>query len=364
MVYILFLFFVCLFYSIQNREYHTVKSILQNSIPVIFFGVLLIGGQYGVGTDYFSYLSYFASSDLSYFIDRGDIGFANFVMFCRSIGIEGQGFFFLLSFIWIILLLLTFKFLLGSKTRFLGYFFFVFIVYSTSFNNQMNGIRQYTSIYMLSFALCLCFQRKWILSFGLLICSILNHKSSLILALVFTLFYFLNERIFKRKWLYLIVIGGFICSLLLNVGQILPFLGYLQGEDMFSEYTVYYNNLHSEGSDFLEKATKYIYIPLYFISIYKLPKMQLQGLENKLFVIGIISFSFKMAILSLPYISRLGQYFEILMCIPLVYLLIFYRKSKIGFVVIYTYLLFPYLLKVTFLAKAEYLYDSYFLQYF
>lgn len=162
----------------------------------------------------------------------------------------------------------------------------------------------------------------------------------------------------------MIVIGGFICSLLLNVGQILPFLGYLQGEDMFSEYTVYYNNLHSEGSDFLEKATKYIYIPLYFISIYKLPKMQLQGLENKLFVIGIISFSFKMAILSLPYISRLGQYFEILMCIPLVYLLIFYRKSKIGFVVIYTYLLFPYLLKVTFLAKAEYLYDSYFLQYF
>lgn len=136
----------------------------------------------------------------------------------------------------------------------------------------MNGIRQYTSIYMLSFALCLCFQRKWILSFGLLICSILNHKSSLILALVFTLFYFLNERIFKRKWLYLIVIGGFICSLLLNVGQILPFLGYLQGEDMFSEYTVYYNNLHSEGSDFLEKQQNifiYHYILLVFISFQK-----------------------------------------------------------------------------------------------
>lgn len=72
---------------------------------------------------------------------------------------------------------------------------------------------------------------------------------------------------------------------------------------MFSEYTVYYNNLHSEGSDFLEKATKYIYIPLYFISIYKLPKMQLQGLENKLFVIGIISFHLNGNSFSSLYIS-------------------------------------------------------------
>lgn len=346
--------------SIRIPNSTTIRYLLY-STPIIILWVLIVGGQYGVGTDYFSYMSYFTHTDLSYFIDRKDIVFANFVKLCQNNGISGQGIFFVLAFIWVLILLLIFDFLSGGRTKYLGLLFFLFIVYSTAFNNQMNGLRQYTSIYILTFSLCLYFQKKYILCALLVALAILNHRSSLIVALIFVFYYFLKAEWFKKSWLYIIVAIGFISSIVLNVVKITPFLDYLRAEEMFDEYTIYYNNLQLESSDFFEKITKYIYIPLYFWGISQLDNMKLSSMGRKLFVIGILSYSIKMAILSLPYIYRLGSYFEVLMCLPLFYLLIYYKRNILAYLFIVLYLLLPYIYKVTIGAQAEYLFDSYFL---
>ena len=361
MIYLLFLLVSCVYFSYlrQYRRISSFQRFLLYSLPFVLFWGLLIGGQYGVGTDYFSYIRYFSGSDLSYFESNGDIFFARFIQFCNAIGIWGQGVFFVLSIISVLILLYVIHNIIGSKYAFL--FLFIFIVFSGTFHNQMNGVRQYSAVYLFTLGVCFWVQRRYILA--IIFFSIMSfvHSSSIAVLLIF---FFLNSAwhfIEERRILALIVIAAFFISMLnLNVllQKVMPFFG---------QYEVYYNSGRIEGEQVskLVMVTKYIYIPIILYSIYLLPRMHLTSMQKRYFVLGVCGYAFKISILSLFIVNRMGQYFEILMCVPIVFLLIYIKQCGKRYTYLYLLLLLffiaPYALKVTIFATGEYSYSSFFL---
>lgn len=100
-------------------------------------------------------------------------------------------------------------------------------------------------------------------------------------------------------------------------------------------------------------------------AVYLFPKMNLSEFERRFFVIGICGYCLKTSLMSLSLIGRVGKYGEILMCIPIVFMLIYLSqtRSKLRSVLIYMYLLLPYVIKVLFFPIREYSYHSYFFNY-
>lgn len=66
-------------------------------LPMLMMWSLLIGGQYNVGTDYFSYMEMFVpGANLAYVNEsRGEYAFSWFVETCQHLGVYGQGIFLL-----------------------------------------------------------------------------------------------------------------------------------------------------------------------------------------------------------------------------------------------------------------------------
>lgn len=354
MVYLLFIFVCCnyLAYLRRLRELDF-KSMLLYSSPVIFFWCILIGGQYGVGTDYFNYLDMFTNGDhLDYIEDiYGEYGFSCFVKTLHKLNIRGQSIFLIIAFIWSLIFMFAAFHLLGSKYLYLC--LFVFIVFTGGFNNQMNLLKQYSSIYIMLLAFMLLFQKHYILALSFLLLCPLFHNSSLIAIFIGLFFYFIATVFRRRIMLYGILLIGIVCNFWISEETISLFIPY------FDQYSNYMNR-GIENSDLLIQLTKCVYLPLFAYSIHLFPKMNLNKFLEKLFVFGICCYAMKLSVMSLELLSRMGLYFEFFSCIPLLCLLLYYRQkgsiSMYYFLIIY--LLLPYSLKVTFFARAEYLYDS------
>lgn len=361
MVYLLFILVCCnyLAYLRRLRELDF-KSMLLYSSPVIFFWCLLIGGQYGVGTDYFNYLDMFTNGDLSYVEEgRGEYGFSYFIRSCFKLGIHGQGIFFVIAFIWSIIFLFVVYNLLGSKYFYL--YLFAFIVFTGGFNNQMNGIRQYCAIYILWLAFTFLWQRQYIKSLLFFLLSPLFHQSAIVAIFVGLLMFLVSCYCRKRVLLYGILLIGTVCSILMTDEFISYFIPY------FELYSDYLNRGAVEERSFILIISKLIYLPLFVCSIYLFPKMNIDEPLRRLFVFGICGYAWKLSTVSLALVSRLGLYFEFFSCIPLIYLLIYCIQKK--YLVVYystiIYLTIPYSVKVlmyTF-GSGEYSYTSYILRY-
>ena len=204
MPYLAFLFFSYSYLS-NLRKYRSVhyNKLVMYSFPVILFWCVLIGGQNGVGADYYAYLDFFSGGDIDYFADRGEIVFAYFIKTCNYIGIEGQGIFFLISFIWIMMLLYIMQCIVGSKK--ICMFLFVLIVYSGTFHNQMNTVRQFFAIYVYTLGVCFLYQKRLFLSTLMLGAMCFMHSSSIII-LPFALFvWYFAYHVKNRNWLYWII---------------------------------------------------------------------------------------------------------------------------------------------------------------
>lgn len=357
MIYISYLTF-SFFYLYGLKKYSNEKSsikIITILFPIIILWVIIIGGQYGVGTDYFSYIDIFNGNKLNLYEYQQEYLFVYFVEFCNSIGLYGQSLFFIISLFSIIVLLK-----IGLKItspQYLYLFFFLFVCYSTVFNNQMNTIRQYIVVYLFSYLILLINQRHYILGSLLLAISIFIHHSSFIL--IFFVFVLLwGRNISSKKILYFIVLGGFLGGIITRP----EFIEYIART--FDFYSYFFDNGSLNETSLMGRIVKYTFLPLYLLAISKLNDFQLSDNEKKLFSIGVISYSLKIAFLTLGTVQRIGWYFEILMCIPLLYLLIYLknRTSKM-FIPILLFILIIYAIKVILFAEREYSYDSYFLKF-
>lgn len=196
--------------------------------------------------------------------------------------------------------------------------------------------------------------RNYIVMSLLMLASVLIHKSALLLSLFLLLFFFLKN-IRTPKILYLIIIVGVIISAapLYN-----SFIGFIME---YSFYDGYIENGYIQEVGINDKLIKYAFVPIFMYSIGKVKFLEIPCFHRYLFVIGIISFSVRLMALNLSLTNRFGMYFEFLMCIPLVYLIItLKRQSTFKFLSLLLFIFMVYALKVTLFAKGEYLYNSYF----
>ena len=94
------IYFIVLIFSVYSFSFlyvhgkKTFANYIYASVFCIILWTIVQGGQYNVGTDYFTYLYYFDNPySLSYFSDKGEWGFYFLIKFCHNIGVTGQGVF-------------------------------------------------------------------------------------------------------------------------------------------------------------------------------------------------------------------------------------------------------------------------------
>lgn len=366
MVYLFYLFFS--FFYLRAIRFYKVgwARLLLVSLPVVLLWILIIGGQYNVGTDYSSYIMHFNTKSEDLFYEKKEYLFGYLIYISHELGIYGQGIVLLISAIWIILLLIISKYFLNSNLRYLYIFLFVFIVFPATFNNQMNGIRQYVAVYFFTLAVCLAMTRKLVASVPYFVSSALFHHSSLVGIVFFGAIYIvlLLKKEIQRRYLFIfVVVGIFLGMILIKSSSVISVLSNFQDVEELDYYVSYFSR-HERDGDILKLISKYIYIPVILLSIYFVPKMNLNNLEKGFFNLGIISFVIRISIVAVPYVGRISAFFEILSCVPVVYMLIYFlqTRNKKLYILVLLYMLLPFAFKVTLFSVGEYDYHSYFLQ--
>lgn len=360
MIYLIFLALSCTYLYTLNKYANTSYSkFVVYIIPLILFWCLLIGGQYNVGTDYFSYMAMFRKGgDISYVSEnRGEIVFSGVVNCLKYFGITGQGIFIVISLIEILLLSYIMYDCVGSKYAYL--FLFVFIVFPGILHNQMNGIRQYIVVYLITMSVCCLLHKQYIKTLILFIISPLIHQSAIFVIPLILLIYKFAYVFNKKKWLYLIVVISLILSFVItpeHSGVIF---------ELSETYEHYTNSELMAQHTLLQKLPKYIYLPLILLTIHKSTFIQQicnNKLNYRLFLIGIVGYSLKLATISVGLLSRIGQYFDIISCIPIIWLLIYLKPhKKVYMYIIMIYLLLPYAAKVLISTEGEYSYNFFLL---
>lgn len=348
MIYLIFLIVSCGYlYTLKSYKDCSYWTTIGYCLPVIMFWCLLIGGQYAVGIDYFAYLDMFNGGELSYLEEfKSEYLFTYFIKLCNSIAITGQGIFFIVALISVLLLFFIMKSIVSNKN--IGIFFFVFIVSCGLFHNQMNILRQSLAAYITCSGCCCLINNNKKLGYFLIICSGLVHQSALIILPIIIAFMHLHT-LLSPKILQVILWGSFLISILFSdsiIEHIVPY---------FKIYVHYMENGTVQSYSILNRLARYLYIPLYYISINKVDFMRLKPKKTLYFKLGIVGYSIMLAVSSLSLISRIGRYLELFACVPLVYLIIYYGHKNTKYT-ISLYLILPYLYKLISL----YTYNSYF----
>ena len=353
MVYLFYVIYSCSILAILSK-YKCAKyvELIIFSLPVILIWIFIIGGQYYVGTDYPSYLSLFDGKDLWRMESSGEWFFVCFIKSLNSLGLYGQSLFFIVAAFEVFLLLFF-----GEKlftTKYLFIFFFIFITYSSAFNNQMNGLRQYVATYLFSLSVLFLVEKRYILCFLFLVFAAGWHASVIILPIFLLIFYWLKN-VYNKKFFYLVLLLSILFLFVFKDEWLFSFM-HLSGF-----YDQYLTNDYVQEVGILNKITKFINLPIIAYSIYKSDRYDLNVYLKNVYAIGVYAYCIYVVCLASTIMNRLGMYFTILTCLPITYLLIFlYRRKSIFFWFIVLYLFLIYALKVTAFASGEYTYRSVF----
>lgn len=330
------------------------KASLLVMMPVFLIYFMVAGLQYNVGTDYFSYIDIFQSEVKHwYYFNKGEYLFFGLNQFLNWLSLPAQSIFLVISFIQSFLIFLYFK-----KIKQLGLilwvFFIVFFTVTNIYNNQLNGLRQYVVITGIPLFTIFLHERKLLHSLGLLVVLSFFHNTAWLLIIFYPIFYVQNK--FNINLLCLFIIsavgyffaGGFIYDL---TSLILPnYVHYLQSD-------------LSEPRTISVFFTKLYYLPLvfYFYIIYRKDNANFGDYIHFMLFIFSITYWFFLLALSVGIATRLYYYFIFFYIFPIYYILHYnyVRNRSIEFLFILVYIVFPYFFKVTALAKAEFLYESF-----
>ena len=317
----------------------------------VILWIFVIGGQYGVGADYFSYMSLFSNGEenIGYYNSSGEKGFYWFLIGLFSIGFSGQQIFVVFSLLWAMLFLLIVSKITTPKYYYL--FFFLLVCFNGIYHNQMNALRQFTAMYMITYALlCFIYERKFIKSFIFLIIAQLFHQYTFIALSFIILGLCLWKTIDNYKILLALILLCFFLSFI-DVNTIIL--------DLIAKTSIgaatYLNNEFNVPPT--AKIVKYFLFVYYLIAVflYKKMKSELSDNEKKIFILGIIGECLTLLAINNFVLSRINMYFNFISLFP-IFFIFKYLKHKNTF--LFLILLIIYILKVTFFATAEYKYDS------
>lgn len=356
MFYLLFLLLGCLaFYSVEKQGFSEPNSVYVFSLlPFIGLWIFMVGGQYEIGTDYQSYLSYFnGKREVAYFAAKGEYLFSFIVEFFQSIGIYGQFFFYLFAAISVLLYLQ-----IAREVTFTNYalFFFLFITVTTLFHTQMNGLRQCMAVYFSTLSIILFICGRRIIPLALLLIAVGFHISAIALLPLF----FLTKLSFSTN----------VAKVCIIVAAILSFASFdsllEQAILMIPQYEYYAESEYFQSDiSLLNKLTKLAYLPIYFLSLSVIKYKKVSGIEMRLFQFGLLAYLIKTVSIVSSVTNRFGYYFMILSVLPIFYYLRSLQKERrILFMVICAYILLMYAVKVVLFPSREYMYDSILRTYF
>lgn len=320
-------------------------------IPLWFIWLLICGGQYNVGTDYFTYYDIFENIDTEYFYRKSEWCFAFIIDVFRGVGIPPQGGFFIFYFINFYFFCKTLYLLDNLKTSFL--FVLLYISLSTIFNNQLNGLRQSIAIYIFTYATVAFYIYKSYFRYILLVLFAAGFHMSAYVLLPFCFCFKITN--LKKITCYLLICIGALFSFIGSYEWILE----ISSSYLPAFYTPYIEGDLNTSNSIVNLITKWIFIPLYFLSISVLSK-DISEKDRFLFIVGIIAYSIRLFFLENFIFDRIGQSFLLVSVFPIyVYMRYLYNNKKrlFCYFICLIFLLF-YCLKTVFFPKGEYLYQA------
>lgn len=320
----------------------------------VILWIFVIGGQYGVGTDYFSYMSFFSNGEenIGYYNSSGEKGFYWFLISLFSIGITGQKIFFIFSLIWVAIFLLIISRITVPKHYSL--FFFLLVCFNGIYHNQMNALRQYTAMYMVTYAIvCFIYEKKYLKSLIFLIVAQLFHQYTFIALFFIIVGLCLWKLMDNYKILFALITICFLASFI-DVNTIVL--------DLIAKTSI-------GAATYLDdqfrlaptaKIVKYFLFIYYLVAVFLYGKMRLMlsNNEKKIFILGIMGECLTLLAINNFILSRVNIYFNFISLFP-IFLLFKHIKRKNTKLFLVSLLLIIYTLKVTFFATLEYKYNSF-----
>lgn len=349
MLYIINLIFCCWYLSKLKEQNLGTVQFLTRTIPVILVWVLIIGGQYNIGTDYGNYLRFFRHP---HFETRFEPLFTWISRAAYDVGIVGQGHFFIYALINVVVIFIA-SHRLGIKHW--GIFYFLLVTVSTFFNNQMNGLRQCVATTFVYWAFVEFYDNK-IKGLPLIAIGYGFHYSAAVCVLLTFIKRVTN---FVTQYPKILLIAACIITLMPvddNINRLV--IKYMPEE--FIEET-HYEEMYLEDKDtsssteLIYKVSKLILLPLYFLALRQVKLQELSEKDRLFFKFGILSYALRCVLLINQLIGRFSYYFWIPSILPLYYLCadLYKRKRRTELACVLAYASVIYFIKIL-LGEAEY----------
>lgn len=358
MVYLfVFLFVLSNLLIARKYEFQGKLSYLVLWSPAIFVFLIVPALQFGVGTDYFSYRDmYLDPTRLDFYFDKGEYLFFYTYKIFSDHRTGSQSYFYFASALNTIVFFLTL-----TELKFKGFrpwlVFLIFFTVTGIYHNQMNGVRQYISLMFFPLIMLYSVRNLKIRVLFLICISSLFHSTG-VLSLTIPIFTYLAS--IKRGAIFLL----FLVS---------PFLYVFSAElvdeivsTVFPFYEHYLSNQYGEARDFSSIISKLYYLPLFIMFwLYYLRNDADCSYDSKLMKVGILIWasSYWMILLYLyfGFFYRIASVFVFFYIFPIYYLLhrSIGKRKYMEFAFWTVYICAPYIAKVTFLARGEFLYHIY-----
>ena len=317
-VYLLYSFFIFKFVDTRNTLSFIIGAFLV-SVPWI----VIIGGQYNVGADYFPYLYFFSNPIAG---GRFEPIFTFTSLFLYDIGIVGQYQFFFFAFVNVLCFFVAIRKLNISRVML---FFFLFVTVSTLFNNQMNGIRQCIATFIVFWAFVEFYDSK-ITAVLLIILAAGFHYSALV---CLPFFFFKKIVLFATKRPKLLLLLTLVVTLL-PLSETANSYIFAYMPDFIKEETSYMTMY--DGNDYINeqvglqyKLSKLLLLPIYYISLSLLGKDYLTEKERLFFLFGILAYSLRCILLMNNLVGRFSYYFWLPSILPIYYYVKFLLDNKL-----------------------------------
>lgn len=351
MFFLFFLIISCTLLFLCGRAERKYQLLLFSLFSILW--VLFIGGQYNVGTDYFSYKRFVVNESEAEYVFADEPVFNSLLVFSRSLSSDPQVVFFVVSLIMLALFATIMRESIRVRDSWL--FLFLFITMSTVFNNQFNAVRQYLATYMASYALLLLYNKKYYWGGVFVLLGIFTHAATKYFVLVALALYFLSYLKWTPKTLVLLLIVSVVLSFLLSSFQ--PQINAIIAK---TDYAYYLEKDYFRQLSLQPLLSKLVFLPLYMLAIYD-AKEYLTTRNEKIFVLGVFFYCMRIVMRSTSITNRFGMFFDILLVLPICYYLSYaMERKKVLFPVAILFLLVWYFVKTVIFAKGEYVYDSIF----
>ncbi len=218
----------------------------------------------------------------------------------------------------------------------------------------MNALRQYTAMYLITYALVyfIC-EKKYFKPLFIIIIAQLFHQYTFIALLFIILGLSLWKMIDNYRILFALIIICFLISFI-DVNAIVL--------DLIAKTSIGAATYLTDEFRLLPtaKIVKYFLFIYYLVAVFLYGKIRLKLSDNekKIFILGIMGECLTLLSINNFILSRINMYFNFISLFP-IFLLFKYIKRKTTKVFLASLLLIIYILKVTILATKEYNYNSF-----